>query len=113
MLSLDQAKLMIEDILLKYKQYENIKIDAAPRIGTTWSPAYGFLKICTDTIVWEYSFPRKILIGIQIGSKFANYDKKVLSDLKSEVKQVLSNFSNNQIIDIYGSAYSTFGLLAD
>lgn len=111
-MQLTKAKSELENIVLKYKQHENLSPSKPPPIGGYWSPEYGFLSLVENKACYEYGFCRNILLGVSIGSKFANYDRKVISDLKSDIKSVLQHLDGH-ILDIYGTAYSVLGISKD
>ena len=110
-----QVKSEMDKIVEKYKQYEDLTPNKPPATGGYWSPAYGYLKIVENQTAYDgYDgiFVRQIVIGVNIGSKFANYNKDIISALKSDVKSVLLSLVQNHggfIIDKYGSAYSQLG----
>lgn len=108
---LTEAKLQLENIILKYKQYEDLT-PSKPPIGGYWSPAFGFLRLAENQVCYENILYRNVYIGVNIGSKFAKYDYKVISALKSEIKDVLK-YLDGRIIDIYGTAFTTVGVTKD
>jgi hypothetical protein len=109
---LAEAKLQLENIILKYKQYEDLTPSKPPPIGNYFSPAYGFLRLVENQGCYESLFYRNVYVGINIGSKFANYDYKLVSTLKSEIKDVLKHL-DGRILDVYGSAFTTVGVTKD
>lgn len=109
---LTEAKLQLENIVLKYKQYENLTPDKPPPIGRYWAPAYGFLKVIENESCYESLLYRKVIIGVKIGTKFANYDYNLVFTLKSEIKDVLKHLYG-RILDVYGSAFTTVGVTKD
>jgi len=109
---LAEAKLQLENIILKYKQYEDLTSSQPPSIGNYFSPAYGFLRLVENQGCYESLFYRNVYVGINIGSKFANYDYKLVSTLKSEIKDVLKHL-DGRILDVYGSAFTTVGVTKD
>lgn len=107
-----QVKSELNKVVEKYKQYEDLTPNKPPVNGGYWSPAYGDLKIVENVIGYSYSFARNILIGVNIGSKFANYNRDILASLKAEVKAILKPVIEKHggfIHDEYGSAYSQLG----
>ncbi len=107
-----QAKSALLQIVEKYKQHQDLTPDKPPAIGGYWSPAYGNLTLVENTIGYEHSFARKIVIGVNVGTRLAHFDSKVRSSLKSEIKAVLSSLVEKHggfIFDQHGSAYSQLG----
>jgi hypothetical protein len=107
-----QAKSDLLQIVEKYKQHQDLTPDKPPAIGGYWSPAYGNLTLVENAIGYEHSFARKIVIGVQIGSKFAGYDREIVSALKAEIKTVIKSLTEKHggfIFDQYGTAYSQLG----
>lgn len=112
MIEINQFKSDLENIVRKYKKYENLTPDVPPKYGGVWAPSYGFLRICKNATAWQYGSPISITIGIDIGSKFANFDHEIIKSLKEEVKSVLNKLITDHggsIVDSYGSAYGTVG----
>ena len=115
MQELIQIKSDLLQVIDKYKQYQDLTPGKPPAIGGYWSPAYGDLKVVENVIAYDgYDgmFVRQIVIGINIGSKFANYDRGIISALKSEIRDVLKFLVEKHggfIFDKYGSAYSQLG----
>ena len=107
-----QVRSELNKVVEKYKQYEDLTPNKPPAIGGYWSPAYGNLTLVENTIGYEHSFARKIVIGVQIGSKFAGYNREIISALKSEIKTVIKPLIEKHggfIFDQYGTAYSQLG----
>lgn len=109
---LTEAKLQLENIILKYKQYQDLTPSQPPSIGNYFSPAYGFLRLVENQGCYESLFYREIYLGMKIGSKFANYDYKLVSTLKSEIKDVLKHL-DGRVLDVYGTAFTTVGVTKD
>lgn len=110
-----QAKSALLQIVEKYKQHQDLTPNKPPAIGGHWSPAYGNLTLVENIIGYEYSFAREIVIGVQIGSKFAGYNREIVSALKSEIKTVIKPLIEKHggfIFDQYGSAYSQLGYVS-
>lgn len=107
-----QVKSDLLQIVEKYKSYQDLTPDKPPAIGGYWSPAYGNLTVVENAIGYEYSFARKIVIGVNIGSKFAGYNREIVSALKSEIRTVIKSLIEKHggfIFDQCGSAYSQLG----
>lgn len=113
---INKLKLNLENIVSKYKQYENLTSDNPPKYAGVWTPSYGFLRVCENSTAWQYGLPKSITIGVDIGSKFANFDPKIIKSLKEEVKTILNKLVTGYggyIVDSSGSAYGTVGWCKD
>lgn len=109
-----QVKIQMAQLVDNYKSYEDLTPDNPPKIivGSYWSPRYGFIRMCENVIAYDFSFPRKLIIGIEIGSKFAGGDSTIINQVRTDAKNILRNFAFNHkgyILDNYGSAYYQVG----
>lgn len=109
---ISEAKIKLAAIVAKYKSYEDLTPSQPPKIGSYWSPSYGFLRISENTTGYQYGFSVPIKIGVEIGSKFANYNYDVINSLKAEVIEVINQLiakHGGRIYNQFGSAYSQVG----
>lgn len=112
MIEANQVKSDLENIVSRYKKYEDLTPDAPPKYSGAWAPSYGFLRICESCTTWENGFPRAVLIGVDIGSKFAGYNFEIKKSLKEDIKNVLNKLITTHggyIVEVCGSAYGTVG----
>ncbi len=110
--SIEHVKSELDAIIEKYAEHQDLTADKPPAIGTYWSPTRGDLRVIEDTVGYEYSFPRRIEIGVAIGTRFGNFDGKLQSRVKDEVKEALKGLVEKYggfIMNCSGSGYSQIG----
>lgn len=112
MQELNQVKSELDAIIEKYAEHQDLTVDKPPAIGTYWSPTRGDLQVIEDTVGYEYSFTRRIEIGVAIGTRFGNFDGNLQSKLKDELKEALKVLVEKHggfIMNCSGSGYSQIG----
>jgi hypothetical protein len=126
--SLDVAKAEKALIRLveKYKKYERTDPDKPAASARTWSPRDGRLRVIEDELHHEGMHPRRIRIGVAIGSKFASpRDERppsavrerqvVVDEVRNAARDILSALvqaHGGYIVEIYGTSYSPLGWVA-
>lgn len=115
--NLDLVKEKLSILIKEYKKYENLSPDKPPAIGNIYHVSYGDLILEENFTGWEgYGclFIRKILIGVQIGTRFGNYDKEIISNLKLKIRNIFKEFMSNNsgyfLYDSFGSSYHVIGI---
>ena len=118
--NLDLVKQKLSILIQEYKKYEDLSPPKPPPIGNVWSVSYGDLMLEENFTGWEgYDclFVRKILIGVRIGTRFANYNTEINSNLKLKIKNVFKEFiANNSgyfLYNSYGGSYHVIGVFKD
>jgi len=109
-----EKKNQLINLVEKYKSYEDLTIDSPPKISNYWSPTFGFIKLCENVTAYENSFlfPRKIILGIQIGTRFANGNLDIINQVRSETVTILKELvikNKGFVLNQYGSAYYQIG----
>lgn len=113
----------LETVVAAYKVHERLDPDAPPAHGGVWSPRAGHVKVVTGVSVQEGIFTRRIVVGVQIGTKFAEpvgestpetraQRVEVVERLKAEIKAVMAELKaahGGFVSLISGSAYAVIG----
>jgi hypothetical protein len=120
------AALKLQSIVKRYKKYERNDPELPPKsFHGYWAFRDGQVSEFTD----EYLSQRTVLVGVKIGSRFAEptdyvypsdegrpearaKQRKVVDKLKSDTKKVLQTLVDTYggyIMDSYGSSYSVLG----
>ena len=106
------AKAQLEALVVKYKSFENLSSDQPPKIGTYWSPRYGFLRVSENTVIYDYGLSVRVKISVEIGSKFAENNASVNKAIRAEIIDIFNDLISKHggsILKKYGTAYSVFG----
>jgi hypothetical protein len=111
---MQQLKNDLIKVIDKYSAYRSADITKPSKnfIGGYFAPSFGFLRLAENVTCWDYSIPREMILGVEIGSNFSSSDRSVRQALVSEVKDILTNYSKSNkgfIVHKIGSAYSQLG----
>ena len=113
----NDLKLKLKHIIDKYEKYQNLESSLPSKHSNAYAPAYGYLRLAENFTCYEgYDsiFARNILVGVKIGSKFANYDEVINEKLRTEIvtcmKEFISVNHEYYLINQYGTAYSVIGI---
>ena len=109
-----ELKNKLENIVQKYSHLQDLSNCKPPTIGNTWQYSSGNLSIVENAIGHKDIFSHKIVVGIHVGTRFANYDRAIRSTVISEIKSAISDFVNTNggwVFETHGSSYSLVGLV--
>ncbi len=104
----------LENIVQKYSHLQDLSNCKPPTIGNVWQYSSGNLSIVENAIGYENIFSRKIVVGVHVGTRFANYDRAIRSTVISEIKSAIRDFVNTNcgwVFETHGCSYSLIGLV--
>ncbi len=113
----------LETVVAAYKKHERLDSDAPPAHGGVWAVRSGHVKRVTNVSAQEGIFTRRIVVGVQIGTKFAEpvgestpetraQRVEVVERLKAEIKAVMAELKaahGGFVSLISGSSYAILG----